>query len=461
MDIITNFAYLLASVLFILGLKNLGSPKTARKGNQLAMLAMLIAIVVTLLDQQIVSFTYIIVGLIVGSLIGVIAAKRVQMTEMPQMVALFNGFGGGASTLVATSEYFGKMSVLGANVEINVLATVALSILIGTVTFTGSLIAFAKLQGIMKGAPITFSGQRFLNAGLIIANIVLAIMFCLNPTDWTPLMIILGLSAVLGVTSTIPIGGADMPVVISLLNSYSGLAAAATGFVISNNVLIISGALVGASGLILTQIMCVAMNRSLGNVLFAAVGSDGGAAAGPAGEQKNVTRYTADDAVMMFDNAQSVIIVPGYGLAVAQAQHVLHEMAQLLMDKGVTVRFAIHPVAGRMPGHMNVLLAEANVSYDLLLEMDEINDDFQNTDVVLVVGANDVTNPVARDKKDSALYGMPILNVDQARTVMIIKRSLSVGFAGEDNPLFYDDKTMMLFGDAKKMITEIVQILKS
>jgi len=404
-------------------------------------------------------FTYIIVGLVVGSAIGAYAAKKVQMTAMPQMVALFNGFGGGASTLVACSEYFKNAGSI-VNPEVNVLATTALSILIGTVTFTGSLIAFAKLQGIMRGAPITFKGQTFFNALLVLATIVLGAMFVMEPSNWMLLMIILAISALLGITSVIPIGGADMPVVISLLNSYSGLAAAATGFVISNSVLIISGALVGASGIILSKIMCVAMNRSLINVLFGAVGSDDSTGEGGGGEQKNVTRYTAEDAVMMLDNAQSVIIVPGYGLAVAQAQHVLQEMAQLLMDRGLTVRYAIHPVAGRMPGHMNVLLAEANVSYDLLYEMDSINDDFQNTDVAMVIGANDVTNPVARTKKGSALYGMPILNVDQARTVMIVKRSLSPGFAGEDNPLFYDEKTMMLFGDAKKMVTEIVQVLK-
>ncbi|MCG8604205.1 NAD(P)(+) transhydrogenase (Re/Si-specific) subunit beta, partial [bacterium] len=280
-----------------------------------------------------------------------------------------------------------------------------------------------------------------------------------NPALMTVLLGVALLAALLGVLTVIPIGGADMPVVISLLNSYSGLAAAATGFVISNNVLIISGALVGASGLILTKIMCEAMNRSLANVLFAAVGSDGGSVGGST-EQKQVTRYTAQDAVMMLDNAQTVVVVPGYGLAVAQAQHVLQEMAEILQERGVKVRYAIHPVAGRMPGHMNVLLAEANVPYDLLFEMEKINDDFQNTDVVLVIGANDVINPAARYKKESALYGMPILNVDQARTVMIVKRSLSVGFAGEDNELFYDEKTMMLFGDAKKMVTEIVQVLK-
>lgn len=455
MPTVTNLVYLLSAILFIFGLKSLGSPKTARRGNLLAMLAMLIAVVVTLLDKKILDFTYIIVGLIVGAAIGAIAAKKVELTDMPQMVAILNGFGGAASALVACAEYFPFTGAL----HVNVLTTIILSTLIGTVTFTGSLVAFAKLQGIMRGAPITFAGQHLVNALTVIFILVFGVLFVLNPANVTPLIGIVVLAGLLGVLSVIPIGGADMPVVISLLNSYSGLAAAATGFVISNNILIISGALVGASGLILTQIMCVAMNRSLGNVLFGAVGSDGGTAA-TGGEQKTVTRYTAEDAVMMLDPAESVIIVPGYGLAVAQAQHVLQEMAQILMDRGKTVRYAIHPVAGRMPGHMNVLLAEANVPYDLLFEMDAINDDFQNTDVVLVVGANDVVNPAARYKKESALYGMPILNVDQARTVMIIKRSLSVGFAGEVNELFYDEKTMMLFGDAKKMGTEIVQVLK-
>jgi NAD(P) transhydrogenase subunit beta len=456
MTIITDLAYLVSAALFIFGLKNLGSPKTARRGNLLATLAMLLAVLVTLLDKQILDFSYIIAGLIVGSAIGVIAAKKVELTNMPQLVAMFNGFGGGASALVAFSEYF----QFSGEPAVNVTATIVLSVLIGSVTFTGSLIAFAKLQGIMRGAPITYSLQHYVNAILVLGVMVLGGIFVYNPALMPVLLGVVVLAALLGVLTVIPIGGADMPVVISLLNSYSGLAAAATGFVISNNILIISGALVGASGLILTKIMCEAMNRSLGNVLFAAVGSDGGSASGST-EQRQVTRYTAEDAVMMLDNAQTVVVVPGYGLAVAQAQHVLQEMALILQERGVKVRYAIHPVAGRMPGHMNVLLAEANVPYELLLEMEKINDDFQNTDVVLVIGANDVINPAARSKKESALYGMPILNVDHARTVMIVKRSLSVGFAGEDNELFYDEKTMMLFGDAKKMVTEIVQVLKA
>ncbi|RMD88300.1 MAG: NAD(P)(+) transhydrogenase (Re/Si-specific) subunit beta [Calditrichaeota bacterium] len=455
MEIITNFAYLVAAVLFIFGLKLLSSPKTARRGNLLAMLGMLIAVVVTLFDKQILDFTFIIAGLVIGGLIGAVAAKKVQMTAMPQMVALFNGFGGGASALVAISEYVR----LTGDVHVNLITTIVLSILIGCVTFTGSVIAYAKLQGIVRGAPIVYAGQHFVNGLILLAIVILGGLVITQPFQSNFIIGIVVLASVLGVLLVIPIGGADMPVVISLLNSYSGLAAAATGFVLFNNVLIVSGALVGASGLILTNLMCKAMNRSLANVLFAAVGTDGGSGSSAVAD-KRVTAYTAEDAAVMLESAQSVIIVPGYGLAVAQAQHVLHELATILMDRGIKVRYAIHPVAGRMPGHMNVLLAEANVPYDMLYEMDAINDDFKNTDVALVVGANDVINPAARYKKNSPLYGMPILNVDQAKTVMIIKRSLAPGFAGEDNELFYDPKTMMVFGDAKKMLTEIVQVLK-
>ncbi len=456
MAAITNIVYLVAAILFILGLKNLGSPKTARRGNLLAMIAMLLAIVITLLDQGILDFTYIIVGLIVGAGVGAIAAKKVAMTDMPQMVALFNGFGGIASAFVAYAEYVnGGFQIFGTDVSVST----GLSLMIGVLTFTGSIIAFAKLQGIMRGAPITFKGQTVFNALVVIVMAALIGLFAMDTTQQELLIAIVVLAAILGVTSVIPIGGADMPVVISLLNSYSGLAAAATGFVLSNNILIIAGALVGASGLILTNIMCVAMNRSLANVLFGAVGSDD--STGTGGRDKaSVTRYTAEDAAMIFDGSESVIIVPGYGLAVAQAQHVLQELATLLMKQGVKVSYAIHPVAGRMPGHMNVLLAEANVPYEMLKEMDEINDEFQETDVALVIGANDVINPAARYKKGSALYGMPILNVDKARRVMIIKRSLSAGFAGEDNELFYDEKTMMLFGDAKGMVTDLVKQVK-
>jgi NAD(P) transhydrogenase subunit beta len=462
MATLTNLAYLLAAVLFIFGLKNLGHPNTARRGNMLAMVGMLLAIVMTLLDKQIIDFTYVIIGLVVGAAIGAYAAIRVQMTAMPQMVALFNGFGGAASAFVAYSEFMaGNYVTANGDPILDVIITIALSVLIGTVTFSGSVIAFAKLQGLLRGAPIVFAGQQIVNAASLIAVVALSALLAMNPDNTFLLLLIVVVSFALGIFSVIQIGGADMPVVISLLNSYSGLAAAATGFVLSNNVLIISGALVGASGLILTNIMCKAMNRSLANVLFAAVGTDDstGKSTG-GGERKTVTQYTAEDAALVFEAAQSVIIVPGYGLAVAQAQHVLHEFSKMLMDRGVQVRYAIHPVAGRMPGHMNVLLAEANVPYDMLLEMDVINEDFKNTDIALVIGANDVINPAARTQKDSPLYGMPILNVDQARSVMIVKRSLSPGFAGVDNELFYDQKTMMLFGDAKAMVTELVKEVK-
>ncbi len=459
MNVMTSLSYLVASVFFILGLKLLSSPKTARRGNMYAALGMLIAIVVTLLDKKIIDFTYILAGLLVGTALGVWMAKKVQMTSMPQMVGVLNGFGGGASTLVAYAEYL-RMSETASAASLDVLITIGLGILIGTVTFVGSMVAAAKLQGTMRSAPILYPMQKQINAAMLFIIIVLGVLFALDPSRGYLLLGILFLATILGVTSVIPIGGADMPVVISLMNSYSGLAGAMTGFILSNNVLIISGTLVGTSGLILTQIMCKAMNRSLGNVLFAGVGADYQASAAQT-EQRTVIRYTAVDAAFVLESAQSVVIVPGYGLAVAQAQHVLQELASLLTSRGATVRYAIHPVAGRMPGHMNVLLAEANVPYDLLLEMEQINDDFQNTDVALIIGANDVINPAARTKKDSPLYGMPILNVDYARTVMIVKRSLGSGFAGEDNELFYDKKTMMLFGDAKKMVTELVQTLKA
>ena len=458
MHVIVKLSYLLASVLFILGLKLLSSPKTARRGNLYGALGMLLAVVVTLTDQKIIDFTYILAGLLLGSAVGVWLAKKIEMTAMPQMVGVLNGFGGGASALVAYAEYLRMGETAGA-VSLDVYITIVLGLLIGSVTFVGSMVAAAKLQGTMRSAPILYPMQKQINAALLLIILVLGALFVLDPSRNFALLIIIALAAVLGVTSVIPIGGADMPVVISLMNSYSGLAGAMTGFIISNDVLIISGTLVGTSGLILTDIMCKAMNRSLGNVLFAGVGADYQAATTQT-EKRTVVRYTAADAAMIFDSAQSVIIVPGYGLAVAQAQHVLQELAKMLMERGVTVRYAIHPVAGRMPGHMNVLLAEANVPYDLLVEMDQINDDFQNTDVALVIGANDVINPAARTKKDSPLYGMPVLNVDYARTVMIVKRSLGSGFAGEDNELFYDQKTMMLFGDAKQMVTDLVRALK-
>ncbi len=462
MDIFTSFAYLVAAVFFIIGLKLLSSPRTARTGNFTGALGMLIAIVVTLLDRSILDYTFIITGLVAGSAIGAILAYKVEMTAMPQMVGLLNGFGGAASTLVAYAEYLRMMSEsspLQPAGTPDVWVTLSLSVLIGTITFTGSMVAFVKLQGLMKSAPVLYRMQKQTNALMLLAMIACIVAFVADPFQAWPLLAILVISAVLGITSVIPIGGADMPVVISLLNSYSGLAAAMTGFVINNSVLIVSGTLVGTSGIILTQIMCKAMNRSILNVLFAGVGADYSGGATETVE-RTVVRYTPDDAAFILENAQSIVIVPGYGLAVAQAQHVLQEIANILTTSGRSVRYAIHPVAGRMPGHMNVLLAEANVPYDHLFEMDQINDDFQTTDVALVVGANDVVNPAARSKKESPLYGMPILNVDQAATVMVLKRSLNPGFAGEDNDLFYDKKTMMVFGDAKGTLTKLLQILK-
>ena len=454
MDTFTNTVYLVAICLFILGLKGLGSPKTARRGNRMAAVAMFLAVVVTLFDRQIVSFGYILLGIVIGSAIGAVAARRVQMTAMPQMVAIFNGLGGAASAFVGLSEYLRTQGNLSAGTAV----ALVLSLLIGAVTFTGSLVAFGKLQGILRGSPITFALQKAVNGLLLAGCLLLGLLTLIAPSAAAlPLGVVLA-AAVLGVLFVLPIGGADMPVVISLLNSYSGIAAAFTGFVLGNSMLIVAGALVGASGIILTQIMCKAMNRSLQNVLFGAVGAPAGTAA--SGERRQVTGYEPEDVATMLENAQSVIIVPGYGLAVAQAQHIAHELEALLTGRGVEVRYAIHPVAGRMPGHMNVLLAEANVSYDLLFTMEDINDDFSSTDVALVLGANDVTNPAARTQKDSPLYGMPILNVDMARTAIICKRSLSPGFAGVDNELFYSDNTMMVFRVAKEALTQIVNYMK-
>lgn len=455
MSILINIIYLLSISLFIFGLKFLSSPRTARKGNILSMLAMFIAVLVTLLDRQIIDFVYIIAGILIGGLIGTIAAKKVQMTAMPQMVAVFNAFGGIASALVVIAQYLRYPN----QVDLSNALTIPITLFIGMLTFTGSMMAFAKLQELMRGAPITFSGQKILNFMLHLAILVLIVLFILDPgtNRMQLLLLILFLAGLVGITLVLPIGGADMPVVVALLNSYSGLAAAASGFVIHNYVLIVSGAIVGASGLILTNLMCKAMNRSLMNVLFAAVGQESDAVA-TAGK-KSVTRYTPVDAAMILENAQSVIIVPGYGLAVAQAQYALQDMVELLQKNGTSVLYAIHPVAGRMPGHMNVLLAEANVPYDLLKDMEEINDEFQTTDVVLVAGANDVINPAAREK-GNPLSGMPILQVDQAQSIIIIKRSLSPGFAGVDNELFYDQKTMMVFGDAKEMLLKIGTNLK-
>lgn len=450
--------YMIAASMFIIGLKRLGSPATARSGNQLASMAMLLGVVVTLFDQEIVTFEYIIAGVLIGALVGAVAAKKVQMTAMPELVALFNGFGGGASALVASGEYF---RIEGVNLPDADLITMCISIFIGSVTFTGSLVAFGKLSGKLSGNPITFPGQKPLNALLIVVIAVSSALFVLHPLDLNPFYVIVGISLLLGILFVIPIGGADMPVVISLLNSLSGVAASAAGFVLDNNLLIISGALVGASGLILTNIMCKAMNRTLANVLFGAFGGDGTAIAGIDGDtNKSIREVMADDAAVMTAYAQRVVIVPGYGLAVAQAQHTIREVASLIEAKGVDVKYGIHPVAGRMPGHMNVLLAEANVPYPQLYDMEEINPEFEKTDVVLVIGANDVVNPQARNNPSSPIYGMPILNVDKAKAVIIFKRSMNPGFAGIDNDLFYNQNSYMFFGDAKKSLQSLTTAIK-
>ena len=446
-----NLFYLISAVCFILGLKRLSHPKTARSGNFLAALGMLIAIAATLASSDVLDLQLIAIGIGTGAVIGLLFATRVQMTEMPQMVAIFNGLGGAASALVASSEFF-KIDDLS--------FIICLSVFIGTLTFSGSFIAFGKLQGIVSGRAVTFKGQQLLNA-LIFAGIV--ILISVNNLgvmpDYNIFYLVVILAFILGIGLTIPIGGADMPVVISLLNSYSGIAAAATGFLIDNQALIISGSLVGASGLILTNIMCKGMNRSLANVIFGAVGAEtsGGSSDG---KEMNIKSYSTTEAAMILDAAEKVIIVPGYGLAVAQAQHVAREVADNLEAKGKKVLYAIHPVAGRMPGHMNVLLAEANVSYDLLKDLDEINPEFEDCDVALILGANDVVNPAARHDQSSPIYGMPILDVDKSRTVIINKRSMNPGFAGVQNELFGYDNSIMVFGDAKDMLNDLLKEIK-
>lgn len=454
-DIIQLF-YLIATGFFIVGIKRLGSPATARSGNQLAAIGMLTGVVVTLFDHQIVSFDYIIIGILAGSVIGVVSAKKVEMTAMPEMVAIFNGLGGGASALVAWGEFSRASGLAFATQD---LVTIGLSILIGSITFTGSFIAFGKLKGFISGRPLTFPGQNVFNLLLTGGLLVLVGWLTYSPENQLVFWLLFGLALLLGVLTVLPIGGADMPVVISLLNSYSGIAAAMAGFVINNNLLIISGALVGAAGLILTNIMCKAMNRTLGNVLFGAFGG-GGSGAGPAVDtDRTVHETTADDVALQCAYAGKVVIVPGYGLAVAQAQHVLKEVADKLESRGVEVKYGIHPVAGRMPGHMNVLLAEADVPYDQLYDMDQINPEFKSTDVVLVIGANDVVNPAAKTNPGSPIYGMPILDIDEAKRTIVFKRSLSPGFAGIDNDIFYADTNQMFFGDAKKSLQALAQAL--
>jgi H+-translocating NAD(P) transhydrogenase subunit beta len=458
-----QISYLVAAALFIVGLKRLGSPATARQGNVIAAIGMLIAIVATLLENQVVSYQMIAVGIILGSILGTIMAKTVAMTDMPQMVGLLNGFGGAASALVAIGEFW---RYLGTSEQPTLSATITLilGVLIGGITFTGSVLAFAKLQELITGRPITFPLQQPFNALLVVGLIAGSGYLLVDPGNIPVFLGLVIVSLILGVMFVLPIGGGDMPVVVSLLNSYSGLAASVAGFILMNNMLIISGALVGASGIILTQIMCKAMNRSLTSVLFGAFGSGSSKVASDSstgGKIDKTFRSTgSEEAAMMLGYARSVVIVPGYGMAVAQAQHAVRELADNLERMGVEVKYAIHPVAGRMPGHMNVLLAEANVPYSQLYDMDDINPEFDRADVALVIGANDVVNPAARHDKGSPVYGMPILDVDKAQHAIVIKRSMNTGFAGIDNELFYKDKTMMLFGSAKDVVAQLVNEVK-
>ncbi|MFN6945089.1 MAG: NAD(P)(+) transhydrogenase (Re/Si-specific) subunit beta [Cytophagaceae bacterium] len=460
--LLVQIVYLISSILFIGGIKMLGKTHTARKGNMMSAIAMFMAVAITLFDNRVLSLAEIFVAILIGSAIGVYASQKVEMTKMPEMVAIFNGLGGAASVFVAVSEYY---RIQGSRFEVldGILGTtIGLSIFIGGLTFTGSYIAFGKLNGSIKGSAIRFKGQHLINAVIFILIIVAGVLMTLNPSAEVFMISLLVAALILGVLTVIPIGGADMPVVISLLNSYSGIAACATGFVLNNQLLIITGSLVGASGIILTQIMCKAMNRSLVNVLLGGFGQAGGASVvGGDSSDMIVKEVGNEEAAMIFDAASSVIIVPGYGMAVAQAQHVVKELMDLLEKKNIDVRFAIHPVAGRMPGHMNVLLAEANVPYDKLVEMELINDDFPNCDVVLVIGANDVVNPAARTNPGSPIYGMPVLNVDKARTVIVSKRSMASGYAGIENELFGRENCLMLFGDAKTSLTKVVSELKS
>jgi NAD(P) transhydrogenase subunit beta len=455
-----EIGYLVASGCFIVGLKRLGSPATAVSGNRLSAYGMGIAIAVTLLAGGILSWWEIAAGMVIGGGIGLWGARTVQMTGMPQMVALLNGFGGASSVLVGGAEFL-KAELAGEVIPTETGIVIQLSLLIGAITLTGSLIAWAKLQEVMPGKAITFPLQKAINALFFLTIAGLAYYQITTPeAHLTPFYAVIGLSLALGILLVLPIGGADMPVVIALLNSYSGVAAAMTGFVINNHVLIIAGALVGSSGIILTQIMCKAMNRSLANVLFGAFGAGGTGAGAKSAAGLTVRSVSAEDAAIQLAYAQSVIIVPGYGLAVAQAQHVVRELAELIEKNGGEVKYAIHPVAGRMPGHMNVLLAEANVPYDRLYDMDEINPQFDSCDVALVIGANDVVNPAARNDTASPIYGMPILDVDKARSIIVMKRGMSAGFAGIENELFYDAKTAMLFGDAKASLTKLVTEIK-
>lgn len=463
-EILINAAYILSAALFIFGLKLLSHPSSARKGNAVSALGMFIAVVVTLLHKDIINFELIIVGVIIGSAIGAIFAKRVEMTSMPELVSLFNGFGGLASLAVGWTSVIAlaspSVSDLAASVGVGssntslMLSISYLSIFIGGITFSGSVIAWAKLGERMTTGAITFAGQRWVNIGLIIAAIVVGYELVQNPQDLTWVYAAIAIAVLFGILAVIPIGGADMPVVISLLNSYSGIAATAAGFAIGNNILIVAGLLVGASGIILTNIMCKAMNRSLMNVLMSGFATPIDQSVKMEGELKALS---PEDAFYVLEAAQSILVVPGYGMAVAQAQHAVKELQELVEENGGEVVYGIHPVAGRMPGHMNVLLAEADVSYDLLLEMDAVNQRMETFDVAIVIGANDVVNPAAKEMKGSPIYGMPIIEVERARTVFVLKRTANAGFAGVDNPLFFRENTRMIYGDAKETLNHVIR----
>ena len=455
----TLAAYLVAAVFFILTLRGLSSPETARRGNTYGMIGMAIAILVTLTSPVVQSYGWILIAIAIGGSVGTIIAKKIEMTSLPELVAAFHSLVGMAAVLVAVAALWSPEAYgIGAvgSIKTASLIEMGLGTAIGAITFSGSVIAFAKLKGIMSGNPITFPGQHMLNAAIGIVIVILLIAFSVSE-DYTTFYALTALAFLIGFLLIIPIGGADMPVVVSMLNSYSGWAAAGIGFTLGNSLLIIVGALVGSSGAILSYIMCKGMNRSIVNVILGGFGGDSASAAAGSDGDKAAKAGSADDASFIMANASKVIIVPGYGMAVAQAQHAVREMADKLKAEGVDVSYAIHPVAGRMPGHMNVLLAEANVPYDEVFELEDINNEFSTADVVYVIGANDVTNPVAKTDPQSPIFGMPILDVEKSQTVLFVKRSLSPGYAGVDNPLFYADNTMMLFGDAKKMTEEIVQ----
>lgn len=452
-DLLINFTYVLSAALFIFGLKLLGHPNSARKGNALSAVAMLLAIVITLLDQQIISYQLILFSMLAGTVVGIFAARLIAMTAMPELVSLLNGIGGLASLFVAWATVEGNSQL-----SVFILIVTFLALLIGGVTFSGSLVAWAKLSERISGRAMTFSGQVLFNILLVLGIVFIGYLFVAQPSSALTfeqvLYIAMALALLLGIMLVLPIGGADMPVVISLLNSYSGLAACAAGFALQNNILIVAGSLVGASGIILTNIMCKAMNRSLSNVLFSGFMPAIKSNMVIEGEVKPLS---ADDAYYVLEAAQSVVVIPGYGMAVAQAQHVMKELQQLLEENGAEVAYAIHPVAGRMPGHMNVLLAEADVSYEQLFEMDDINKRIQNFDVAMVIGANDVVNPAAREMKGSPIYGMPVINADLAKNVFVLKRGMASGFAGIDNPLFFKPNCRMIFGDAKETLGHIVR----